>query len=100
MHKDPFMGGTQVDRLIQTAAQQQTVEQQRQQEQTRAMQRAMQTPDVIETFKVAGIAIGVDDGQRMLVVVTPDGRRREFPLSPQAESVLRQGLDASLEKAA
>ena len=100
MHKDSLMGGAQVDHLIQTAARQQVNEQQRQQEQINAIQRAMQTPDVEETFKVAGIAIGVNSGQRVLVVATPDGRRREFPLSPQMENILRQGLDAPLEKAA
>lgn len=100
MNKDSLMGGGQVDRMLQSVAQREATEQERRQEQVNAIQRAMQTPDVEETFRVAGIAIGVNDGQRVLVVATPDGRRREFPLSLQMENVLRQGLDAPLEKAA
>ena len=98
MGQDRRMTGGEVDRMLQLAGQAAAQQQSEQQEMLARIQRAMQNPEVTESFKVAGIAIGADGGQRKLIVATPDGRRREFDLNPQIEQMLRQGLSAPLDQ--
>lgn len=100
MSQDRRMTGGEVDRMLRVAQESAQAQQREQQDLIARVQRAMQDPYVTEFFKVAGVAIGVEGNQRQLIVATPDGRRREFALTPQIEKVLLQGLAAPIEEKA
>ena len=87
---DPLNGATPINLAIRSAQEQE----QARQSQLRALKGAMENPHTVEEIKVAAFGIGVANGEKVLTVGTPDGKRRDFPLNPTVIRTLRAVLDS------
>jgi outer membrane lipoprotein SlyB len=62
-----------------------------------ALQAAMNQPHTLERYGSVGIAVREENGQKILMVATVDGRRRDAPLSPDAVLLLQRQLSFAAE---
>lgn len=79
-----------MDSMLQRAA----AEQHAQQVQTMMLQSAVQNPHTIERVEQSAIGLARDasTGAVLLLVATPDGKRRDIKLSPDSLRLLRRVL--------
>ncbi|MHB1950173.1 MAG: hypothetical protein ACYCQK_01710 [Acidiferrobacteraceae bacterium] len=57
-----------------------------------AMQNAVQNPHTTERITLAAVGISREPDGPMLMIATPDGKRRDVPLGPDAVRALLRGL--------
>jgi hypothetical protein len=79
-----------LDAILQDAAQQQ----QARQMQAAVLQAAAQNPHTIERIEQSAIGMAREDdtGRYVLLVATPDGKRRDVKLSPESLRLLRREI--------
>ena len=89
-------GATPLDGYLRVAQDQQRKEQ----EMLAGLQAAMQAPHTIETVTAAAFGGRTQDSQKVLMVATPDGKRRDFVLNGAVINQIRQLLDMPEEELA
>jgi hypothetical protein len=77
-----------IDLALHGAAEQQR----RQQELGQKLKDAIEHPHTIERITLAAFAVRSEDGEKIMSVATPDGKRRDYPINAVVEQTLRLAL--------